>query len=138
MNGLALIGLVVAVAAPAPKEAAPPLVGTWVCDGKTLGAVEPVPDLVYEFTAGGILRVRFDGRPGQDHEYRTDTTVKPAEIDWLVTGTRQTMRGIFKVDGDRLTICWHDGLEPRRPSAFESPAKSVNLLLTFKRVQRKD
>jgi len=124
---------------PSPPSPPPPIVGTWACDGKTSGGTtEPAPDLVYEFTTGGTLRVRVDGRPATDQEYRTDTTVQPAQIDWLTTGTRVHMRGVFQVDGDRLTVCWHDGGQPRRPAALESPPKTATLLLTFKRVRSKE
>jgi uncharacterized protein (TIGR03067 family) len=131
------------VAAPALKppaaKAQPPIVGNWVCDGKTSGGTaEPVPDLVYECTAGGTLRVKMDGEPGLDKQYRTDTTTQPAEIDWLSPGGRVLMRGVFKVDGDRLTVCWNDADQSRRPAAVESPPKTATLLLTFKRVRLKD
>jgi uncharacterized protein (TIGR03067 family) len=131
------------VAAPAlkppPPNAQPPIVGTWVCDAKTAGGTpEPVPDLVYEFAADGALRVRVDGRPAPDQQYRTDTMAQPAQIDWLTRGTRVLMPGVFRVDGDRLTVCWNDAGQGRRPAALESPPKTATLLLTFKRVRPKD
>jgi hypothetical protein len=50
-----------------------------------------------------------------------------------------TLRGIYKLDGNTLTLCLAvGGEEANRPAKFESPAGSMVMLLTLKRPVKKE
>ncbi|QJW92921.1 sigma-70 family RNA polymerase sigma factor [Frigoriglobus tundricola] len=62
---------------------------------------------------------------------------KPAWIDLLPqeAGADPWKRGIYKLDGDVLTICWG---KTDRPREFAAPAESGNRVHMFKRVKSDD
>lgn len=128
----------------APKEAARPLQGTWrlVWTQRRDQRVEELPFPAYAPAKGMIIGtnvmqpvlIDFDGSPsqtvrGQDAmRYRVDTTRTPAAIDiqpfdqeFLPTAERpddRMRRGIFRLEGDRLTLVIAEPGSPR-PSGFE-------------------
>src|SRR5262249_53126630 len=61
---------------------------------------------------------------------KLDETKKPKEVDLTVEG--QLHLGIYKVEGDDLTVCLAAPKEPR-PTKFESPAKTGTFLVVFRR-----
>jgi len=69
--------------------------------------------------------------------FRIDPTKAPRTIDLSVSvqGSRpKTARGIYRLDGDTLTICiLPPTKEPERPTEFVTKPGSRNLLWTFKR-----
>jgi len=127
----------------APRLKDPPkdslsLVGTWefAClrsngSDKTLAVT-----FEWQFTAGGHWLIRTDGktRPGESR-YSADPNADPAAID-LDDGPGTSLRqGIYRVDGDTLTVCIGSGLA-NRPTAFEAPKGSLSFLYTFRRVRK--
>src|SRR5262245_22770813 len=103
-----------APAAPALKDRAPkeaPIFGEWFRVGHTqAGAPAPVdreehhqmcmPDGVWQYSYGG----RADG--SKTKSFVTDARQSPATIDiHLDAGGRPNWRGIYKVEGDTLTLC---------------------------------
>jgi uncharacterized protein (TIGR03067 family) len=116
------------IAAPKPKEAGkkdtetPTIVGSWEIQKMTVAGMEfPAKALVFEFTADGKL-IKHDPRrpePGES-AYKLDEAKTPAQIDWILEGKKEKpIRGIYRIDGDTLTICFEDG--------FNS-AQSIRLL----------
>ncbi len=92
-------------------------------------------------------RLRLDGnhfeiadRQGQllyTGTYRADATVQPAQIDFHHAGgqaTGQVWEGIYRLDGNRLTIV-DDAPDPQapRPSGFSAGKGSGYVLLEFER-----
>jgi uncharacterized protein (TIGR03067 family) len=78
-----------------------------------------------------------DGRLLYGGTYTVDPAAQPAAIDFrqdegLAKG--QTWEGIYRLDGDRLTIV-DDAPDPARgrPDAFAAPVGSGRVLLTFAR-----
>ena len=64
--------------------------------------------------------------------YRLDPGRKPKWID-LTEGDR-TRPAIYDLDGDTLKVCFAEGTQKERPTAFESKPNSVNdVLLVLKR-----
>jgi uncharacterized protein (TIGR03067 family) len=121
---------------PAPAKPSP-LVGVW----------EPVPDggppgpagLTVTFTADGRLKYD-DGRADPEWGwYTADAGTDPPRIDFATRAvaarpnTRKPYLGIYRLDGDALTICCAEG---DRPAAFEVPAGSKAMRLSYRRVKK--
>ena len=139
-----MLGLALAVAAPAPKDAKkdpPSPVGTWVGVKAVAGGKEmPVPDGGIEFTltADGKFQVREGPREKPEAgTYKTDAKMDPAEIDIMPPDGKDepTILGIYKIEGDVMTLCFGRGKkgEGQRPTKFESPEGAEVMLMTMKR-----
>jgi uncharacterized protein (TIGR03067 family) len=145
-----LLGVALAVGAPAPKaeakkEPATP-VGTWVGVKAVAGGMDlPVPDGGIEFTltADGQLFVKEGPREKPEAgSYKLDAKKEPAEIDLVPPAGKNdpTILGIYKLDGDTLTLCFGKGrgAAAERPKAFESPAGAEVIVITMTRKKDKD
>lgn len=66
--------------------------------------------------------------------YTVDTTTEPAQVDFLYGNGRVLMQGIFKVEGDTLTVCFRVVGSPRPEKFGEEDAATV----VYERVQPKD
>ena len=138
-----LTALAIALGAPAPKEdpkkEPQPLVGEWVAEKGVIRGKEqafPPGGVAFEFTADGKLLVRDGTKQADPADYMTDPKKSPAEIDIMPPADQKQppSSGIFKVEGDTLTICARRG--GKRPTKFESPVGSDLTLLTLKRVPK--
>jgi uncharacterized protein (TIGR03067 family) len=133
-----LAALALSVGAPATKDAKkdpPSLVGVWEAEKETTGGHEraiAAGSLTIEFTADGKVSVQEGAKRTGPVEYRIDPKRAPAEIDV----TEMNMVGIYKVDGDTLTVCLGD--DGKRPNEFASPAGSRVRLFSLKRAKPKD
>jgi uncharacterized protein (TIGR03067 family) len=143
MSTQLILGLAVVVGAPVGKpdvKPAPPpsLVGEWAFDESWLfdGDIESCAGRTIQFHADGKYLCRQDGKHHGSGTYTFRTEANPAEVDWTETGMDKPIRGIWKVEGDTLTICLTDPAQPGRPSAFAAPAGSNCLLMTLKRVKK--
>jgi uncharacterized protein (TIGR03067 family) len=147
MTSIFLIaGTMWGIAAPAPKEPPkkePPLpviTGIWETQKAVVAGMEvPIPPMAFEFTADGQLNIRDPKRADvKQNMYKVDSTKSPAELDWALRGkAEQTLRGIYKIDGNTLTLCFEDGFDGKRPDKFESLAGTKKMLWTLKRVEKK-
>ena len=142
MNSLLLA---LAIAAPAakvdPKPTPPadhPLIGEWIVDshvssGKLVAQIRK-PERIT------ITRDRWKiGVEGMTESCLSiDAKKDPPQIDiWVPTqgdDDPSCCSGIYKLDGDTLTVCYRIGRE--RPAKFESLPKSGNWLMTLKRVKK--
>jgi len=141
-----LIGLAIAVGAPAkeaPKDKDKPgIVGTWVGEKAVAGGKDlPVPDggISFTFTEDGKVMIKEGKREKPDSgTYKLDPKKDPAEIDLTPPPDKKddkTILGIYKVDGDTLTLCF--GKESaERPTKFESPEGSKFIVITLKRAKK--
>jgi uncharacterized protein (TIGR03067 family) len=135
-----------ALAAPRGKEAppkAPPLVGTWELaemNGR------PVPATAREtmtFTPDGKVVEQAAGKaPEPAFEYVTDRTTEPARFDYVFRDPKRRkmlkpIEGIYKVEGDKLTICYAVGLDSPRPAEFKYVPSETSLFV-YMRVKSKD
>jgi uncharacterized protein (TIGR03067 family) len=140
------LALALAVAAPAPKadaKEAASIVGEWAADGYVQAGSQRDRPIRITFTADGKFLVQ-EGKREKPEEatYKADPKKAPAEID-IFPPVRQTappMMGIYKVDGDTLTLCVSKGGPEAgtRPAKFESAEGSRDTLFTLKRVKAKD
>ena len=67
---------------------------------------------------------------------KIDAAKKPKEIDFTYTSgfsKGKMIKGIYKIDGDDLTICRGLSPETNRPDEFAAPTDSNLLLVTWKR-----
>jgi uncharacterized protein (TIGR03067 family) len=93
---------------------------------------------VWEFAPGGKLLRRLGDREPAEWRYAADPAAAPARLDWTDPAGEDTVEGIYKVDGDVLTLCYSHNPADDRPTKFESPTGSRLVVLTFKRVKPKD
>jgi uncharacterized protein (TIGR03067 family) len=90
----------------------------------------------------GELRIEDDqyhaklGAVASTSTIKVDSSKTPKEIDWTYTAGDQkgkTVKGIYKVAGDDLTICRGLTEMEARPTEFAAPVDSGLLLVTWKR-----
>ena len=138
-----LLALAVAVAAPLGKDAKkdpPSIVGEWLAESAVEGGKpdNPPPGTTWTFTADGKSILTVGGMKDRDEStYTTDPKKDPAWIDIMAARDRAAMRGIYKVEGDTLTLCVLDG-PGDRPTKFEAAAGSKFVLITLKRATKKN
>jgi uncharacterized protein (TIGR03067 family) len=131
---------VAAVAAPKVKDRPPatmPSIVGHIQAGKEVGRdAEPHHQT---FTADGSWEYSYgDGATAGGMTYVTDPKQYPPTIDIRRSMSgKPVYRGIYKVDGDTLTLCvrHRDG---DRPTKFESSADHPATIWVFKRVPAKD
>jgi uncharacterized protein (TIGR03067 family) len=143
MNAATLFGLVLSLAAPgekgAAKKDAPSIVGDWDGEKAVKGGVElPLPEggVKATFTADGKLIFKEGNKDPEEGTYTVDAKKNPAEIDIVPPKENVTHLGIYKIDGDTLTICLGEKNAATRPTKFESPDGSNIFLVTLKRVKK--
>jgi len=143
MTAAVVFGLVLAVGAPgekdAPKKEAPTVVGEWDSEKAVQGGMErPLPDggIKITFTTDGKFLFKKGANDEQTGSYKADATKSPSEIDITPPNEDAPHIGIFKIDGDTLTICLADKGSTDRPTKFESPDGTKIMLITLKRVKK--
>jgi uncharacterized protein (TIGR03067 family) len=146
MNPTLVLGLALAVAAPAkkddPKKPAA-IAGDWVVERSVSGGRErPLPDggLVLTFTPDGRFVVK-EGADAAKEEgtYKADASKDPAHLDILPPERKKLppVPGIYELAGNTLTLCMARREGGERPAAFDAPAGAQFTLFTLKRVQKK-
>lgn len=149
MNAI-FLGTAILIGAPALKEAPKKengIVGEWIPESMTMAgkaAKAPTSALRYEFTADGKWIIRREGKdgPGTPREFKVDTKADPNTIDvgspakGGVAGAAGglSMLGIYKVEGDTLTICFAPGGE--RPTSFVPDENARHMVMVLKRAKK--
>jgi uncharacterized protein (TIGR03067 family) len=141
-----LLGLALAVGAPHLKdtEKAPTIVGEWEVETITTnGRKSAVGNgLRYTFTADGKWLIHRDGKetsPTINRGFTADAKPNPATVDLTTSrpgGPENRLIGIYKVDGDTLTICGTRAKGADRPTRFEAPEGSGNTMYVLKRARK--
>jgi uncharacterized protein (TIGR03067 family) len=142
----ALFFTAIAIGAPALKDAKPAadIIGLWeheqsISNGQDTAKKRDAP-LRYEFRRDGTY-VIYEGDKEMvgPREFRFDTKASPATLDTKTTkpkdGEATYSLAIYKVEGDRLTICKVMPGKPR-PTEFETPSGSPNFIMIFRRVKK--
>jgi len=126
----------IAFAAPGPKDAPKresSIVGEW--ELLTVNGQKAAPG-TYKFNSdgSGVARGSIANvvSPEFRWKYTTDEKANPFEID--MTGDDLHEKGIFKIEGDRLTICFRVGSD-RRPRKFGEDGAMEEV---FERIKKKD
>ena len=138
--------LALTVSAPAgkdpPKKEAPSLAGDWAVESAVIGGKrdDPPAGTTWAFTADGKSVLSVAGGKGAGpgpSTYTVDAKKDPAQVDIAAGPKGMPMKGIYRVEGDTLTLCL--GLDKEdRPAAFESKAGDKVILITLKRAKKKD
>lgn len=129
------------LAAPAPKSApakASPLVGDWE---PVRDPLDPpgAPRLTITFTADGKLKYDQGRADPEWGWYKLDAGKDPPEIDFATPAVaahpnkRKPYLGLYKLDGDVLTIYFAEGARPATP---EAPAGSKVMRISYRRVKK--
>lgn len=142
MYTLTLTTLAVALGAPAlkdPPAKTPTIEGEWTVEaslsgGKDDGVMTRSPIDKIIITADRWIVVRNGmGNPGS--EISIDTKQDPPHLTFGAAGVGGGgSKGIFKLDGDTLSVCYT--LTGERPTKVESPLDSQIRLMTLKRIKR--
>jgi uncharacterized protein (TIGR03067 family) len=146
MTPSVLIGLALAVGAPAPKETpkeTPKLEGEWVVE-KFEGPKEDQPpgSITMTITADRILIKEAKRDKPEEAGYIADLKKKPATIDIRpgrpggagAPPKEMVVQGILEINGDTLKLCFtRDGAE--RPTEFKGDAEKGVMLIFLKRVK---
>lgn len=137
--GVALGGL---IALPAPAgETAGKLDGSWLAvAGQERGKKAP-KDLLEKCHMvlrihGDRYRVTINGKTEEEGTFTTDASQKPATIDLKVekgTHKGKSVEGIYRLDGDTLSVSLGRPGHKERPQTFTSEEGSCFLVFTLKR-----
>jgi RNA polymerase sigma factor (sigma-70 family) len=117
--------------------------GTWKVESIAMngqekdGKGELLKKSTFEITADKML-AKFD-EGTKPSTYTLDPAAKPKMIDITPSegdGKGQTVPGIYKLEGDTLTICFPCGRQMERPTEFVSKEGSDTILIVLKREKK--
>jgi uncharacterized protein (TIGR03067 family) len=139
-----IIGLALAVGAPAPKETPkelPKIEGAWLVERFEGPKDTPPGQVTFTFTADRILISDAKGRKPDEAGYTVDLKKKPATLDIQprqaggppAPPKELVVKGILEVDGDTMKLCFtRDG---ERPTEFKGDAEKGVMLVILKRAK---
>ena len=112
------------------------ILGTWAVVSGEEGGQKAPEERIKEgkliFAADGKLTAKL-GEREQEFTYQLDPAKKPKEFS-VMDDKGRTMLGIYKLDGDTLTVCYDR--TGHRPAEFDSPEGTRIVLEVFKRVKK--
>jgi uncharacterized protein (TIGR03067 family) len=117
------------------------LVGNYKIEKVLLGGqdiTEHLKEMKFEIRDGGKYTAQV-GELKDDATFTVDPAKKPREMDVKPKegpNKGQTVKAIYKLDGDTLTMCYDHEKSDNRQSKFESPEKTTVLLITYKREKK--
>jgi uncharacterized protein (TIGR03067 family) len=110
------------------------LQGSWKCIHNELMHVQ-TPQMLGRVHIYFGRRFRIDTDKGSE-EFRIDENSEPKRIDFD-DGRSPLIQGIYKLDGDRLTICTGAPGHPR-PTTFSTSLRNKSILTVVVRVPTKN
>ena len=117
------------------------LAGTWVYERQIINGKEIPPEqMANEFVTirGNSLTREACSADGQQlgtptvSTIRIDPTVTPKSLDDHQSHMFRPCLGIYKLEGDRLTVCWNN-TTTERPTTFDSKEGSPFVLSVLRR-----
>ena len=121
-----------------PKEG-DALKGSWLVTGGTEHG-RPFPEeevkkrIILTFAAGKMSITEGGKTDPEQLDYKTDPKQTPMTIDITEPAGRGPVRGIYKIEGDKLTICLAEPGKDR-PTMFEVKSGSDYKLVHLKRTK---
>ena len=98
-------------------------------------AKEPEGERIFKVTADKMIATK-NGKE-DPVTYKLDPSKTPKEIDLAgkkFDGKDEKMYGIYKLEGDKLTICMVESDKPAdRPKEFKTADKGKSVMMTFKK-----
>jgi uncharacterized protein (TIGR03067 family) len=142
-NALWTLTAALALAAPAAevKKDEDRLQGNWkVTSVENAGKKADPKDFAnWKMVVAGDKITEFDGKEVMDeYTFRLDAAARPAAIDMTSLAGKsrgKTMQGIYRLEGDTLTVCVSEPGKKDRPREFRSAEDSAHVLLVFQRVK---
>lgn len=138
LTALAIAFTTAAADKPDPKADLAAIKGRWKVTATTFdGMAQPKPaagERVLEF--GDKEFTAYDGdKKGRTISFTIDATATPKRFDLIRPGKDEKAAGVYKLDGDKLNICY---AEPgaARPDKLESKAGARVFLLELERVKK--
>jgi uncharacterized protein (TIGR03067 family) len=141
-----VVAAVVAAPAPLPRREAPArpasLLGTWKQKSITYQSTDlteaNAPHKLHWVVKADTITIFSVGKQNRGSwTYQIDTSRSPVTLDLTVTGSRTTYPGIYKVEGDTLTVLLQnlpDQGQPR-PSDFDQRTAVGVACYVFERVR---
>lgn len=99
----------------------------------------PVADVgkaYFSFQRGGKVAKRFfDDQAETEGEYKLDSAASPKTIDLSIKGEKQKRLGLYRLDGDTLTLCVYSSTFETRPKELKADGKTYLGVITLKRAK---
>ena len=109
--------------------------GEWKVEKAQRGGEAAPPEKMRVTVSGDSLSIDAGGARDEKATITLDPAKTPATIDMkLLRGNKDVVPGIYKLDGDTLTVCW--AKEGGRPAEFASKEGTEQVLLVLKRVKK--
>jgi uncharacterized protein (TIGR03067 family) len=123
------------------------LQGHWVMVGRELLGKKATPEELKQLK--GVMVIEGNKRTGwsdemgkkvnvQEATIKLDPTANPKAVDKAITkgiGKGETTLGIYKLEGDQLTICLALGSK-ERPTEFAGKSNGHAMVVVYKRVKK--
>jgi uncharacterized protein (TIGR03067 family) len=128
-----------AVASAQPADDLKATAGKWAVAKATIGGKDftaAFKTLELQIAADGAYTLKINGETDKG-TVKADPTKTPKEMDILGKegpNAGKTIKTIYKLDGDTLTVCYELG-DGDRPTAFESKAGTKQFLAEYKRAK---
>jgi uncharacterized protein (TIGR03067 family) len=125
---------------PDPAAELKAMVGKWSLTKAELGGMDVLDhlkDLKFEIREGGKYTAQL-GEEKDEGTFTADPGKTPKEMDIKATGGPlggQTVKAIYKLDGDTMTICYDLG-GGERPTKFETKADTKLFLAVYQRAKK--
>jgi uncharacterized protein (TIGR03067 family) len=130
----------------AAKEEVKKLQGTWqvtkwIHHSEEPAAADEIKHFTFEFKDRTVTLRKSKGDEGKEMKYTLDPSKKPRSFDLPEGGADgDVAEGIYKIDGDELTICIIGGIRndkaAPRPTEFKASKREKYTLFVMKKVKK--
>lgn len=130
-----MVALLLTLSADVTKDAVN-IEGTWVVESATVdgNAEDDIKGDRMTFKNGTVtVKTKQKDEKGT---FKLDPSRKPKAIDITEEGKDKSYSGIYKLEGDRLTICVPDRADNPRPTEFSAKEGTRQMVLELKRVKK--